>query len=152
MHGARPQVLANLRTAGFNRAQSNVLVRALYSYADPINGEEYREAAWDLLRYARIHLRTASDRLARETGEFRTQAHRYHLLGTDGLGPGGGRWEPTELEKDAGLTEEEYEFFIGLLGEHLNQGQRQVSPIPSSHLLPAAALVLAPTASPLRPS
>lgn len=54
-------VLSNLRRAGFRPAEMNVLVRGMYSWNDPLNGEALREATWHLLLEMRGHLRAAGD-------------------------------------------------------------------------------------------
>jgi hypothetical protein len=117
--------LSNLKTAGFGREESNVLVKLLYSSADPLHGPEYREAAWHLLRQKRVHLRAAADRLAGQVGEFRAEAQRFHLRGSEVLrnGASAHRAHLTALEVDSGLQEDEFQFLVRLLGEHLTEGQ-----------------------------
>ena len=117
--------LSNLKAAGFGREESNVLVKLLYSSADPLHGPDYREAAWRLLRQKRVHLRSAADRLAGQVGEFRAEAQRYHLRGSEVLrnSMSAHRAHLTALEADSGLQEDEFQFLVRLLGEHLTDGQ-----------------------------
>ena len=63
--------LSNLRSAGFDVAESNVLLRALYSWNDELNGRALRLEAWRLLARRRDFLRKAADKLA---DEVRTHA------------------------------------------------------------------------------
>ena len=61
--------LSNLRSAGFDVAEGNVLLRALYSWGDELNGGAMRQAAWRLLSERHAHLRRAADKLADEVSE-----------------------------------------------------------------------------------
>ena len=61
--------LSNLRNAGFDVAEGNLLLRALYSWNDALNGGAMRLEAWRLLARRRDHLRHAADKLADEAGD-----------------------------------------------------------------------------------
>ena len=118
-------VLANLRTARFTHPQANVLVRALYSFADKLDGPAYRQEAWDLLREHRLYMRSAADALAGEVGEFRTESQKFRLPGVAALrGEGDGFGSSHAPQESDGLREDELQLLISLLGEHLSEGQR----------------------------
>lgn len=139
-------VLSNLRTANFDATESNVLVRALYSFGDDELGPAFRQEAWSLLLNKQFHLKTAADDLAGEIGEFRSGEHKYKLPGVAALrkGSGGdgevgegdsglpsqplhqtGRTPSKEGEaaEEEGLSEDELQLMVSMLGEHLSQGQ-----------------------------
>jgi len=61
--------LSNLRSAGFDVAEGNVLLRALYSWNDDLGGGAMRLEAWRLLAARRDYLRRAADKLADEVGD-----------------------------------------------------------------------------------
>ena len=136
-------IFNNLRAAGFQPKESNVLVRALYSWNDDLSGDGMRRAAWRLLAEHRVHLRTAADKLADEVGEFRHEKGRYTLAGlqaarppedlhgTSGVRRGGKKGKKDRSEREAkpappvvaGLNETETQFLVCVLGEHLADEQ-----------------------------
>lgn len=123
-----PAILSNLRSAGFDAIESNVLVRLLYSWSDELHGAAHRHAAWRLLHDGRRRLRFAADRLASEVGEFRTQGQQYRLSSTEhalaaaARGKGGGAASDGPSGPD-GLSEDELQFVVCVLGEHLTDAQ-----------------------------
>ena len=128
-------ILSNLRSAGFQPVESNVLLRALYSFSDEkYEGPTYREEAWILLREFRLHLRDAADALANDVGEFRTEERQFKLPGIKELrmdassartSLSGGEAAPAVPPPPPtdGLREDEFQFLISLLGEQLGEGQ-----------------------------
>lgn len=106
-------ILGNLRTAGFGVKESNILIRALYSWHDEVNGETHRIAAWDLLITARPQLKLAADKLAHILGEFRTKKQEYKLAGAQAL--------ENEPPRPEGLQEDEFQLLVNMLGEHLSE-------------------------------
>lgn len=77
--------LSNLLSAGFDAAKANVIMRALYSCNDPLNGAKRRGQAWALLLDHRAHLRLAAERRAADAGEFRDVRAGFALKGNPSL-------------------------------------------------------------------